>query len=292
MPIKIPDNLPASKILKEENIFVMNETRATTQKIRPLKLLILNIMPTKIITETQLLRLLSNSPLQIEVDWIHMASHESKNVSKEHLLAFYKTFDEAKGEYFDGFIITGAPVEQMEFEEVDYWNELEEIMDYSKRKTKSTLYICWAAQASLYKYYNVKKLPLSQKCFGVFKHKVDKDSKIVDGFENEFFAPHSRHTTVNIEALKENKELSIVSHSKEAGPYIITNSRDVFVMGHSEYDKYTLDKEYKRDINKGDKISIPQNYYINDDPSEEPTVKWKKHSELLFRNWIKNYLIQ
>lgn len=180
----------------------------------------------------------------------------------------------------------------MEFEEVDYWNELEEIMDYSKRKTKSTLYICWAAQASLYKYYNVKKLPLSQKCFGVFKHKVDKDSKIVDGFENEFFAPHSRHTTVNIEALKENKELSIVSHSKEAGPYIITNSRDVFVMGHSEYDKYTLDKEYKRDINKGDKISIPQNYYINDDPSEEPTVKWKKHSELLFRNWIKNYLIQ
>ncbi|MCC0649590.1 homoserine O-succinyltransferase [Clostridioides sp. ZZV15-6598] len=295
MALILPKGLPVINKLLDEGIDVIckedfNKDLEYKENIDT-KIAILNLMPIKIDTELDLLRRIDKTGFNVSVEFIKISTRESKRSCNEYVKNFYKTFDEAKKESFDGFIITGAPVEQMEFEEVDYWDELKDIMDYSKRKAKSTLYICWAAQAGLYKYYNVKKLPLSQKCFGVFKHEVDKNSKIVDGFEKEFFAPHSRHTTVNIETLKNNDELSIVSHSKEAGPYIITNSRDVFVMGHSEYDKYTLDREYKRDVDRGDKISIPQNYYINDDPSKEPTVKWKKHSELLFRNWIKNYLI-
>lgn len=257
MPIKIPDNLPASKILKEENIFVMDETRALSQKIRPLKLLILNIMPTKIVTETQLLRLLSNSPLQMEVDWMHMESHESKNVSKEHLLAFYKTFEEVKENKYDGLIITGAPVEKLEFEEVDYWEEFEKILEWSKTHVFSSFFICWAAQASLHYFYGVSKHLLPHKLTGVYLHHTNAKKmkrKILRGFDYQFYAPHSRYTTVSREDIEKIDELDILATSKEAGVYIVANKDGsrFFVTGHPEYDPDTLDKEYRRDLQNPD----------------------------------------
>ncbi len=266
MPIKIPDNLPAAKILKEENIFIMDETRATTQRIRPLKLLILNIMPTKIVTETQLLRLLSNTPLQIEVDWIHMASHESKNISKEHLLAFYKTFDEIKDNKYDGLIITGAPVEKLDFHDVDYWDELTTLLEWSKTHVFSSFFICWAAQAALYYFYGIKKYVLKEKLTGVYCHHTNVEKmkrKILRGFDYQFYAPHSRYTSVSKEDIEKIDDLDILAESKEAGVYIVA-SKDgsrFFVTGHPEYDPDTLDKEYKRDLANPDIISeMPKNY--------------------------------
>lgn len=300
MPIKIPDNLPASKILKEENIFVMNETRATTQKIRPLKLLILNIMPTKIITETQLLRLLSNSPLQIEVDWIHMASHESKNVSKEHLLAFYKTFDDIKENRYDGLIITGAPVEKLKFEEVDYWEELTQLLEWSKTHVFSSFFICWAAQASLHYFYGVSKYLLPHKLTGVYQHHTNVDKmkrKILRGFDYQFYAPpHSRYTSVSKTDIEKIEQLDILATSDEAGGVYLVASKDgsrFFITGHPEYDPDTLDKEYKRDLaNPNIKSEMPKNYYLNDDIHQEIQVKWRSHAYLIFSNWLNYYVYQ
>lgn len=298
MPIKIPDNLPASKILKEENIFVMDETRALSQKIRPLKLLILNIMPTKIVTETQLLRLLSNSPLQMEVDWMHMESHESKNVSKEHLLAFYKTFEEVKENKYDGLIITGAPVEKLEFEEVDYWEEFEKILEWSKTHVFSSFFICWAAQASLHYFYGVSKHLLPHKLTGVYLHHTNAKKmkrKILRGFDYQFYAPHSRYTTVSREDIEKIDELDILATSKEAGVYIVANKDGsrFFVTGHPEYDPDTLDKEYRRDLQNPDiESEMPKNYYLNDDINGEIQVKWRSHAYLIFSNWLNYYVYQ
>lgn len=298
MPIKIPDNLPASKILKEENIFVMDETRALSQKIRPLKLLILNIMPTKIVTETQLLRLLSNSPLQMEVDWMHMESHESKNVTKEHLLAFYKTFEEVKENKYDGLIITGAPVEKLEFEEVDYWEEFEKILEWSKTHVFSSFFICWAAQASLHYFYGVSKHLLPHKLTGVYLHHTNAKKmkrKILRGFDYQFYAPHSRYTTVSREDIEKIDELDILATSKEAGVYIVANKDGsrFFVTGHPEYDPDTLDKEYRRDLQNPDiESEMPKNYYLNDDINGEIQVKWRSHAYLIFSNWLNYYVYQ
>lgn len=298
MPIKIPDNLPAAKILKDENIFIMNETRATTQKIRPLKLLILNIMPTKIVTETQLLRLLSNTPLQMEVDWIHMASHVSKNVSKEHLLAFYKTFEDIKDNKYDGLIITGAPVEKLEFENVDYWDEICELLEWAKSHVFSCFFICWAAQAALHYYYGVSKHLLDHKLTGVYLHHTNVDKmkrKILRGFDYQFYAPHSRYTSVSKEDIERIDELDILAESKEAGVYIVA-SKDgsrFFVTGHPEYDPDTLDKEYRRDIANPDiESEMPKNYYENDDINGEIQVKWRSHAYLIFANWLNYYVYQ
>lgn len=298
MPIKIPDHLPAAKVLKEENIFIMDETRATTQRIRPLKLLILNIMPTKIVTETQLLRLLSNTPLQTEVDWIHMESHESKNVSKEHLLAFYKTFSEIKGNRYDGLIITGAPVEKLDFEDVDYWDELTEILEWSKTNVFSSFFICWAAQASLHYFYNVSKRLLDHKLTGVYLHHTNVDKmtrKILRGFDYQFFAPHSRYTTVSKEDILKIKELDILAESKNAGVYLVASKdgKRFFVTGHPEYDPDTLDKEYRRDMANPEIVSeMPKNYYLDDDVDSEIQVKWRSHAYLLFANWLNYYVYQ
>ncbi|MEG0453505.1 MAG: homoserine O-succinyltransferase [Coprobacillus sp.] len=298
MPIKIPDHLPAAKVLKKENIFIMDETRATTQRIRPLKLLILNIMPTKITTETQLLRLLSNTPLQTEVDWIHMESHESKNVSKEHLLAFYKTFSEVKENRYDGLIITGAPVEKLEFEDVDYWNELIDILEWSKTNVFSCFFICWAAQASLHYFYNVSKHLLDHKLTGVYLHHTNVDKmkrKILRGFDYQFYAPHSRYTTVSKEDILKIKDLDILAESKDAGVYLVASKdgKRFFVTGHPEYDPETLDKEYRRDIANPDIVSeMPKNYYLDDDIDSEIQVKWRSHAYLLFANWLNYYVYQ
>lgn len=298
MPIKIPDHLPATQILKKENIFIMDETRAITQRIRPLKLLILNIMPTKIVTETQLLRLLSNTPLQTDVDWIHMESHDSKNVSKEHLLAFYKTFSEIKENRYDGFIITGAPVEKLEFEDVDYWEELTEILEWSKTHVFSSFFICWAAQASLHYYYNVSKHLLNHKLTGVYLHHTNVDKmkrKILRGFDYQFFAPHSRYTTVSKEDILKIKDLDILAESKEAGVYLVASKdgKRFFVTGHPEYDPDTLDKEYRRDLaNPNIKSEMPKNYYLNNDVESEIQVKWRSHAYLLFANWLNYYVYQ
>ncbi|MDE6952481.1 MAG: homoserine O-succinyltransferase [Erysipelotrichales bacterium] len=298
MPIKIPDNLPAAKILREENIFIMDETRATTQRIRPLKLLILNIMPTKVVTETQLLRMLSNSPLQMEVDWIHMASHESKNVSKEHLLAFYKTFDEVKDNKYDGLIITGAPVEKLKFEDVDYWKELTALLEWSKTHVFSSFFICWAAQASLHYFYGVSKQLLDHKLTGVYLHRTNVDKmkrKILRGFDYQFYAPHSRYTTVSKKDIEKIDELDILAESDEAGVYIVAtkDGSRFFVTGHPEYDPDTLDKEYRRDLANLDIVSeMPKNYYLNDDIDQEIQVKWRSHAYLIFANWLNYYVYQ
>ncbi len=298
MPIKIPDNLPASKILRDENIFVMNETRALTQRIRPLKILILNIMPTKIVTETQLLRLLSNTPLQMEVDWIHMASHESKNTSKEHLLAFYKTFEDIKENKYDGMIVTGAPVEKLEFEDVDYWEEITKLFEWSKTHVFSSFFICWASQAALYHFYGVRKQLLPNKLTGVYLHHTNEEKmirKILRGFDYQFYAPHSRYTTVIKEDIEKVKELDILAESKEAGVYIVasTDGSRFFITGHPEYDPDTLDKEYKRDLANPDIVSeMPKNYYLNDDINDEIQVKWKSHAYLIFSNWLNYYVYQ
>lgn len=295
MPIKIADKLPATKQLEKENIFVMTEKRAAHQDIRPLKIAIINIMPEKIKTETQLLRLLSNSPLQVEVDLIQMSSHTSKNTSSKHLAAFYKTFNDIKKDKYDGLIITGAPVENIPFEDVDYWAELTEIMEWTKTHVTSTLHICWAAQAGLYYHYGIPKYPLPEKCSGVFRHKVRrKTSKLVRGFDNLFFAPHSRHTEVRAEDIKKVPELEILCDSDEAGVYIVTTKkgRQIFVMGHSEYDADTLKNEYFRDLEKGLNPKIPANYFVKNNPNNKPIVRWRSHAHLLFANWLNYFVYQ
>lgn len=295
MPIKIPNDLPATKTLTSENIFVMTETRAITQDIRPLKILLLNLMPKKIETETQLSRLLGNTPLQVELTLIRTKSHQSKNTSEEHLLAFYSTFDDVKDCCFDGMIITGAPVEQMPFEEVEYWGELCEIMEWSRTHVHSTFHICWGAQAGLYYHFGIKKYPLDEKLFGVFPHRADyKRAILLRGFDDEFMVPHSRHTTVRREDIEAVRELKIIASSEEAGVYAMmtNNGRQIFITGHSEYDAYTLDAEYKRDLNQGKPISMPKNYYRDDDPSNEPVVSWRGHANLLYSNWLNYFVYQ
>ena len=295
MPIRIPNDLPAVKTLNDENIFVMTETRAITQDIRPLKILLLNLMPKKIETETQLSRLLGNSPLQVELELIHTKSHKSKNTSAEHLLAFYKTFDDIKHKTFDGLIITGAPVENMPFEEVNYWDELCEIMEWSKTHVQSTFHICWGAQAGLYYHFGIEKKPLDKKMFGVFKHKADyKKSILLRGFDDEFMVPHSRHTTVDVEDIKKVPEIKILASSEEAGVYAMATAegRQIFITGHSEYDANTLANEYFRDLGEGKPIEIPKNYFPDDNPENEPVVTWRTHANLLYSNWLNYFVYQ
>ena len=295
MPIKIPNDLPAVKTLSDENIFVMTETRAITQDIRPLKILLLNLMPKKIETETQLSRLLGNSPLQVDLELIHTKSHISKNTSAEHLFTFYKTFDDVKDKTFDGMIITGAPVENMEFEEVEYWEELCEIMEWTKTNVHSTFHICWGAQAGLYYHYGIKKYPLEKKMFGIFEHKVDyKKSILFRGFDEVFLVPHSRHTTVLAEDIKKFKDLRILSTSPEAGVYAVSTKKgkQIFITGHSEYDRDTLANEYFRDLDAGKPIEIPKNYFPNDNPKKNPVITWRSHANLLYSNWLNYFVYQ
>ncbi len=295
MPIRIPNDLPAVKTLNDENIFVMTETRAITQDIRPLKILLLNLMPKKIETETQLSRLLGNSPLQVELELIHTKSHVSKNTSAEHLLAFYKTFDDVKNRTFDGMIITGAPVEQMPFEEVEYWDELCEIMEWTKTHVHSTFHICWGAQAGLYYHFGIDKKPLDKKMFGIFPHTVDyKRSILFRGFDDEFMVPHSRHTTVDIEDVRKCKDIKILSSSKEAGVYAMATAegKQIFITGHSEYDANTLASEYFRDLGQGKPIEIPKNYFPDDNPENQPLVTWRAHANLLYSNWLNYFVYQ
>ena len=295
MPIKIPNELPAVKTLTEENIFVMTETRAITQDIRALKIVVLNLMPKKIVTETQLSRILGNTPLQIDLELIRTASHKPHHVSEEHLLAFYKTFDDIKDKYYDGMVITGAPVELLSFEEVDYWPELCAIMEWSKTHVHSTFHICWGAQAGLYYHYGVPKYRLPEKMFGVFPHKVEyKRSILFRGFDDVFWVPHSRHTSVRREDIEAHPELRILASSQEAGVYAVTTDqgRQVFIMGHSEYDPNTLKEEYERDVAKGLPIKVPVNYFPDDDPSREPIVSWRAHANLLYCNWLNYFVYQ
>ena len=295
MPVNIPDNLPAIDVLKEENIFVMTESQAICQDIRPLRLLILNLMPVKITTETHLLRMLSNTPLQVEITLLKMMTHVSKNTPIEHLLAFYKTFNEVKHKRFDGLIITGAPVELLQFEEVNYWDELKEIMDWANENVTSTLYICWAAQAGLYYHYGIPKYKLPQKMFGIFTHTLNNPkAPIVRNFDDEYLVPHSRHTEIRQQDIIKIPRLEIVSESAMAGVYLVRDVEKsrIFVTGHSEYDSETLKEEYERDLAKGMDIQIPHNYFPNDDPSMIPLMRWKSHAGLLFSNWLNYYVYQ
>ena len=295
MPIKIPNDLPAVKTLNDENIFVMTETRAITQDIRPLKILLLNLMPKKIETETQLSRLLGNSPLQVDLELIHTKSHKSKNTSAEHLFAFYKTFDDVKNHTFDGMIITGAPVELLEFEEVEYWEELCEIMEWSKTHVHSTFHICWGAQAGLYYHFGIKKYTLPKKLFGVFPTKADyKRSILLRGFDDTFMVPQSRHTTVKTEDIAAVPELRILASSEETGVYaaMTEKGRQIFITGHSEYDAGTLAAEYFRDKSEGKPIEIPKNYFPNDNPEKPPLVTWRSHANLLYSNWLNYFVYQ
>lgn len=295
MPIKIPNSLPATETLLSENIFVITETRALTQDIRPLKIAILNLMPTKIATETQLARLLGNTPLQVELELVQMSTHETRNTSQEHMLAFYKTFDQIKDQKFDGMIITGAPVEHLEFEDVDYWNELCEIMEWTKTNVTSTFHICWAAQAALYYHYGIGKRPLEKKLFGVFPHyKEYGASMLLRGFDDEFMVPHSRHTTIDRGDVLQVPALKILASSDEGGIYAITTKlgRQIFITGHSEYDADTLKLEYLRDIAAGREIEMPKNYFPDDDPEKEPKVTWRSHANLLYSNWLNYYVYQ
>jgi homoserine O-succinyltransferase len=295
MPIKIQDELPAVETLENENIFVMKESRATHQDIRSLRILILNLMPTKIVTETQILRLIGNSPLQVDVDLLHPASHNSKNTDESHLIKFYNTFDEIKDQNYDGMIITGAPVETLPFEEVDYWDELKEIMDWSLHHVFSTLHICWGSQAALYHHYGVPKHPLSEKMFGVFPHTKNKRHiKLMRGFDDLFYVPHSRYTETRREDIEKVDEIEILSESEESGVYLMVNNngRQVFATGHSEYDAKTLETEYLRDIEKGLDIDPPKNYFKDDDPEKEILVRWRGHANLLFVNWLNYYVYQ
>lgn len=295
MPIKIPDNLPAKDILTQENIFVMGEERAYHQDIRPLQIAIVNLMPTKITTETQLLRLLGNTPLQVEICLIHPKNHQSRNTPAEHLLTFYNHFEDIRTRKFDGMIITGAPVETMEFTEVDYWEELTQIMSWSVDNVTSTMHICWGAQAGLYHHYGIPKHPLGKKMFGVFPHHVlYKNQKLFRGFDDVFYVPHSRHTETRKEDVLKVPGLEILSESEESGVYIVQalNGRQIFVTGHSEYDPLTLQGEYERDVNKGLPIDVPVNYYRDNDPRKEPVVLWRSHANLLFSNWLNYYVYQ
>ena len=295
MPIKIQKDLPVKEILEKENIFVMDENRAIHQDIRPIQILILNLMPLKEETELQLLRSLSNTPLQVDVTFMAVESHESKNTSMSHLNQFYKIFPEVREKRFDGMIITGAPVEQMEFEEVDYWQELTEIIDWSESHVTSTIYLCWAAQAGLYYHYGLKKRMLEQKMFGLFWHKVmNRKIPLVRGFDDVFLAPHSRHTEVPIEDIHACKELTVLAESEEAGLFLAMadGGRKIFVMGHPEYDRVTLDGEYKRDLSKNLPIEIPKNYYQNDDSSNRPLLTWRAHANNLYTNWLNYYVYQ
>ena len=295
MPIRIPNDLPATSALQQENIFVMTETRAVTQDIRPLEIVLLNLMPTKIVTETQLTRLLGNTPLQVHLELMHTSSHKSKNVAEDHLLSFYKTFDELKDRKFDGMVITGAPVEQMDFENVDYWPELCRIMEWSKTNVHSTFHICWGAQAGLYYHYGIQKRNLPEKLFGVFPHEKDyKRSILLRGFDDVFYVPHSRHTTVDRRDIEAIPELKIIASSPEAGVYAVLNKegRQIFITGHSEYDPDTLKNEYQRDKNLGLPIHVPANYFPEDDDSKDPIVRWRGHANLLFSNWLNYFVYQ
>ena len=295
MPIKIPNELPAVRTLEDENIFVMTETRAITQDIRPLKILILNLMPTKVDTETQLSRLLGNTPLQVEIELIHTSTHKSKNVSEEHLLAFYKEFDDVREKYYDGMIITGAPVEKLEFDEVEYWDELCEIMEWTKTHVHSTLHICWGAQAGLYYHYGIGKQMMEEKLSGVYAHSVEyKRSILFRGFDDVFYVPHSRYTTVKREDIERVDALRILASSEKAGVYAVITKRgkQVFLTGHSEYDVNTLEKEYLRDKNAGLNPAVPENYYPNDDDTKRPLLTWRAHATLLFTNWLNYFVYQ
>ena len=295
MPVRIPDSLPATQALENENIFVMTEFRAMHQDIRPLKLLLLNLMPTKITTETQILRKLANTPLQIEVELLQTASHDAKNTAAEHLEAFYTTFDEVRHRHYDGLIITGAPVELLDFEDVDYWDELCAIMAWSATNVHSTLHICWGAQAGIYFHYGVPKHELPRKMFGVFEHTlVKRTSPLVRGFDDTFFAPHSRYTEVLAADIDAHPDLELVAVSEKAGVYIAksTDSRNFFVFGHPEYDRETLKAEYDRDIAKGLDMALPANYYTDDDPTREPVSHWRSHAQLLYTNWLNYYVYQ
>lgn len=295
MPIKIPEHLPANSILRGENIFCMTERRALTQDIRPLKIAILNIMPTKIVTETQLARVLGNTPLQVEIDFVHTASYRSKNISESHINEFYTDFESIKHNKYDGLIITGAPVELLEFDDVDYWDELKGIMEWSKTNVTSTLHICWAAMAGLYYHYGIQKHSYDTKLFGVFKHKVNrKQTMLVRGFDDEFYVPHSRHSYVKLEDVEAVPELRVIATSKEAGLYIAASAdkKQIFVTGHSEYDSDTLAKEYFRDLDAGLPIDIPCNYFLDDNPENPPVVSWRAHANLLFSNWLNYYVYQ
>jgi homoserine O-succinyltransferase len=293
MPLNISDNLPAIKILEDENIFVMKETKAVHQDIRPLQILLLNLMPVKTTTETQILRLLSNTPLQVNITLIYTMMHLSKNTPKEHLDAFYKTFDDISIHKYDGLIITGAPIEHLEFEEVDYWEEMVRIMDWADSHVTSTMYICWASQAGLYHHYGIPKYKVNDKIFGVFNHRVyNKKNLLLRGFDDEFLAPHSRYTEVRKKDIEKIKSLDILADSDEAGIYLVASKdlKRVFITGHSEYDPLTLKSEYDRDVNKGLDIKIPVNYYTNNDPENLPMVRWRSHANLLFSNWL-NYCV-
>ncbi|MCI7095711.1 MAG: homoserine O-succinyltransferase [Clostridiales bacterium] len=295
MPIRIPNDLPAAEILQHENIFVMTHTRAITQDIRPLELVVLNLMPTKIATETQLTRLLGNTPLQVHLELMHTTSHESKNVTPEHLLSFYKSFDELKDRKFDGMVITGAPVEQMPFEEVDYWDELCEIMEWSKTHVHSTFHICWGAQAGLYYHFGIQKHDLPKKLFGVYPHHADyKRSILLRGFDDTFYVPHSRHTTVWREDIEAVPELKILASSEQAAVYAVMSKEghQIFITGHAEYDPLTLEAEYLRDKKLGKPISVPENYYPDDDDTKPPIVRWRGHANLLFSNWLNYFVYQ
>jgi len=295
MPVRIPDDLPARQTLAQENIFVMTKDRALHQDIRPLRIAVLNLMPTKIVTETQILRLLGNSPLQVDITFIRMETHESRNTPPEHLETFYEPLDRVFGEKFDGLVITGAPVETLPFEEVDYWKELVHLMDWSRTNVWSTLHICWGAQAGLYRHFGVKKYPVPAKVFGLFSHSVlDPHEPILRGFDEGFLAPHSRHTEVRREEIEKVPQLKLLAVSRDAGVYM-ASSRDgrmVFVTGHPEYDRLTLKAEYDRDVAKGLPISVPANYYPGDDPRKEPLMTWRSHAHLLYANWLNYYVYQ
>ncbi len=295
MPLNLPDKLPAIDLLKQENIFVIDNSRASTQDIRPLKIVVLNLMPLKITTETDLIRLLSNTPLQLEISFMKVKSHTSKNTPVEHMKAFYRDFELMRNEKFDGMIITGAPVEHMDFEEVAYWDEISEIFKWARTHVTSTLYICWAAQAGLYCHYGIPKYKLDKKMFGIFEHRASNPLlPIFRGFDDVFYVPHSRHTEVRREDILKVKELDLISESDEAGVYMVMarGGREIFVTGHSEYSPLTLDTEYRRDLDKGLPIEMPKGYYWNDDPAKGPLVRWRAHANLFFQNWLNYYVYQ
>jgi homoserine O-succinyltransferase len=295
MPLNIPDKLPAIEILKKENIFVMDQSRASKQDIRPLRIALLNLMPVKITTEIDLIRLLSNSPLQIELDFISLTTHISKNTPREHMLAFYKDFNLIMHNKYDGLIITGAPVEQMPFEEVSYWKELTEILSWAKSNVTSSIFICWGAQAALYHYYGIPKYQLEKKMFGIFKHtRIDSTNPILRGFDDVFYVPHSRHTEIRREDILKVPELTILSESEESGVYMVASvsGREFFLTGHSEYSPETLDIEYKRDLAKNLPIEMPKNYYIDENPDNPPHVRWRSQANILFVNWLNYFVYQ